>query len=487
METDNSSLTVKEVATMLPRHSASIRDQLSTLRRQFLQGGDLPFTDVLTEGAISESLAALTGWLDRIFPPLVTLWVFLAQVLSADHSCRAAVARLLAHRLARGQGPCSPRTGAYCQARRRLPESFFADVARSVGRRLDDQAERRWLWQGRRVYLFDGTTVTMPDTPENQAAYPQVYNQKPGLGFPIARLGALISLACGAVVHLGFCCYAGKGQGEVSLLRRLWDVLRPGDVVLADRLTANWATISMLQGRGVELVSRLNKAHRKADFRRGRRLGADDHVVRWAKPTSIRSLDWQAYKAMPESITVREARVRVTQPGFRTRSIVVVTTLLGPEQASKEELASLYRARWNNELDLRSLKSAMQMGELRCKTPEMVRKEVWAHVLAYNLIRTMMAQAAARHEIPPRSVSFTGALQTLEAFQPLLEFGAADGDASRSQLCQELLDAIASHRVADRPDRYEPRLKKRRRSYYDWLTEPRAKTKRKMAKGFTGK
>src|SRR5262245_30620118 len=189
METNNYSLTAKEVATMFSRHAASLRDQLCTLRRQFLQDGDLPFTNILTEQLIAQALAALNGWLDRIFPPLVTLWVFLGQVLGADHSCRAAVARLLAHRLARGQGPCSTRTGAYCQARQRLPESFFADVACSVGRALDDRAQRRWLWQGRRVYLFDGTTVTMPDTPENQAAYPQVYNQKPGVGFPIARGG----------------------------------------------------------------------------------------------------------------------------------------------------------------------------------------------------------------------------------------------------------------------------------------------------------
>jgi hypothetical protein len=360
-------------------------------------------------------------------------------------------------------------------------------VACSVGRALDEKAERRWLWQGRRVYLFDGTTVTMPDTPENQAAYPQVYNQKPGLGFPIARLGALISLACGAVVNLGFCRYAGKGQGEVSLLRRLWDVLRPGDVLLADRLTANWATILLLQQRGVELVSRLNKAHRQADFRRGRRLGAEDHIVRWAKPTSIRSLDRETYRALPEFITVREARVRVTQLGFRTRSVVVVTTLLDPRQVTKEDLAALYRARWNVELDLRSIKSAMQMGELRGKTPELVRKEVWAHILAYNLIRTVMAQAAAKHDLPPRSLSFTGAMQTLEAFQPLLELGAADDAAGRLRLYQDLLDAIASHRVADRPDRYEPRVKKRRRNHYDWLTEPRAKIKRKMAKGVNKK
>src|SRR6516162_958604 len=239
----------KEAARMRQCNQERFRQQVQFLRRQFLQDGDLPFIDVLTEAAISQALATITGWLDRIFSPLVTLWVFLSQVLSAEHSCRAAVARLLAHRLSRGQRPCSAETGAYCQARQRLPESFFADVACSVGRRLDAQAERDWLWKGRRVYLFDGTTVTMPDTRENQKAYPQVYNQKPGLGFPIARIGALISLACGAVVNLGFCPYAGKGQGEVSLLRRLWDTLRPGDILLTDALLGNWATIVFLRAR----------------------------------------------------------------------------------------------------------------------------------------------------------------------------------------------------------------------------------------------
>jgi len=468
------------------RHStqARVRRQVQFLRRQFLQDADLPFTDVLTEQTIIQALASVTDWLDRIFSPLVTLWVFLGQVLSADHSCRAAVARLIAHRLARGQRPCSGETGAYCQARQRLPETFFGEVACSVGRALDARAEQRWLWKGRRVYLFDGSTVTMPDTPENQQAYPQVYNQKAGLGFPIARIGAITSLWCGAIINLGFCCYAGKGQGEVSLLRRLWDVLLAGDVLLADSLISNFTNICLLQARGVELVSRLNKAHRKADFRRGQRLGDDDHLVRWFKPTSIRSLDWKTYKALPEYITIRETRIRVRQPGFRTRSLVVVTTLLDAQHTTKEDLATLYRARWNNELDLRSIKATMQMRELRCKTPELVRKEVWTHILAYNLIRTIMAQAAATHDRAPRSVSFKGTMQTLEAFQPLLEFGATD-DAGRLELYHDLLEAIASHRVGDRPDRYEPRLKKRRRNYYDWLTQPRAEMKRKMAKGFT--
>src|SRR5918911_2489210 len=252
----------KEAPTVRYSNSGSVREQVGFLRRQFLQGGDLPFTDVLTEDVIAQALASISGWLDRVFSPLVTLWVFLGQVLGADHSCRAAVARLITHRLAQGQRPCSAQTGAYCQARKRLPESFFRDVACPTGRALEANVDPRWLWKGRHVYLFDGTTVTMPDTRENQQAYPQVYNQKPGLGFPIARLGALISLACGAVVDLGFCRYAGKGQGEVSLLRRLWDVLRPGDVLLADRLTANWTNMVFLRQRGVELVSRLNKAHR---------------------------------------------------------------------------------------------------------------------------------------------------------------------------------------------------------------------------------
>src|SRR2546421_9320578 len=217
-----------------------------------------------------------------------------------------------------------PRSFREQSALLRRPEAFFSAAACAVGRALDARAERRWLWRGRRVYLFDGTTVTMPDTPENQAAYPQVYNQGAGLGFPIARVGAVISLACGAVVNLGFCQYAGKGQGEVSLLRRLWDVLRPGDVLLGDRLMSGWVGMHLLKERGIDTVSRLS-AHRRADCRKGIRLGKDDHLVVWRKPTSIRSVDRRTYNALPDSITVREARFRVGQPGFRTRSTVILT------------------------------------------------------------------------------------------------------------------------------------------------------------------
>jgi hypothetical protein len=461
------------------------RQQVSFLRRQFLQDGDLPFTNVLSQEIVAQALTALdVVWNDRIYTPLVTLWVFLGQVLSADHSCRAAVARLIAHRVSQGQRPCSSETGAYCQARKRLPEKFFSAVTCLVGRALDSKVDPKWLWKGRRVYMFDGTTVSMPDTAENQKAYPQNIAQKPGLGFPIARIGTITSLACGAILNLGFCRYAGKGQGEVSLLRRMWGVLSPGDILLADSLLSNWTGIVMLKQRGVELVSRLNKAHRKADFRKGTRLGKDDHIVRWRKPTSIRSVDWKTYKSLPEWLTIRETRIRVEQPGFRSKSIVVVTTILDPEQATKEDLAFLYRARWSHELDLRSIKITMQMDILRCKTPELVHKEIWTHILAYNLIRTITAQAATKHGVEPRTISFKGAIQTLEAFQPVIAMQGECDPAFRRQLYRQLLDAIAVHRVADRPDRFEPRRRKRRPKPYDRLMKPRHEAKRDILNGF---
>jgi hypothetical protein len=354
-------------------------------------------------------------------------------------------------------------------------------VARLVGRNLDAQVDRRWLWKGRRVCLFDGSTVSMPDTVENRREYPLAYNQVPGTSFAPARIGAIISLSCGAILNLGVCRYAGKGQGEVSLLRQLWEVLRPGDVLLGDRLMSGWVGMYLLKQRGVDTVSRLS-AHRRADFRKGKRLGKDDHLVVWKKPTSIRSVDRATYNALPDSITVREVRFRVEQPGFRTRSVVVVTTILDPEQASAEELASLYRARWNNELDLRSIKITLQMDLLCCKTPELVRKEIWTHVLGYNLIRTVMAQAAAGEGVEPRSISFKATLQVLEAFRPLIAYHDDRDEVDRAELYEQLLEAIAIHRVADRPNRFEPRMTKKGPRGYESLKRPRKEVKLQMLK-----
>ncbi len=260
------------------------REQVRFLRRQFLQDDELPFSDVLSESAVAQALKALDDvWLDRIYSPLVTLWVFLGQVLSADHSCRAAVFRLIAHRLSQGKRPCSAETCAYCQARQRLPEEFFSNVARRTSSALESNVDSQWLWRGRRVYIYDGSTVTMPDTPENQRAYPQNVAQQPGLGFPIARIAAVFSLACGAVLDLGLCRYAGKGQSESALLRTLWTIFRPGDVVLGDRLMCAWVELVMLKLPGIDSVCRFT-SHRRADFRREKRLGQGDHIVIWPKP-----------------------------------------------------------------------------------------------------------------------------------------------------------------------------------------------------------
>jgi hypothetical protein len=459
------------------------QQQMSFLRRQFLQDGDLPLSNILSEEIVSQALTAISAcWLDRIYSPLVTLWVFLGQVLSADHSCRAAVARLIAHRISRGQCPCSSETGAYCQARKRLPEKFFSDVARQTGRTLETVVDPQWLWKQRRVYVYDGSSVSMPDTPENQHAYPQPIVQKPGLGFPLARFSAVFSLACGAVLDVGICRYAGKGQSELGMLRTLWNLFRPGDVLLADRLMCSWTEMLMLKQRGVDCVCHFT-SHRKADFRRGKRLGNGDHVVKWVKPPKPRSIDREAYNVLPEFLMIRECRVRIEQPGFRVKSLVVATTLLDANEFTKDDLAQLYRARWNAELDLRSLKQTLQMDILRCKTPELVRKELWTHILAYNLIRTIMAQAATKHDIEPRSISFKGTVQTLEAFQPVIALQGEHNSGFRKNVYEHLLDAVANHRVADRPDRYEPRRKKRRPKPYDRLMKPRWQAKRDMLNG----
>lgn len=458
------------------------RQQVRFLRQQYLQDGDLPFIDVLSEQIVAQALTALQAfWIDRIYSPLVTLWVFLSQVLSADHSCRSAVARLIAHRISQGQSPCSAETSAYCQARKRLPEAFFSEVARQTGRALEAKVHPDWQWKGRRVHIFDGSTVTMPDTPENQEAYPQPIIQKPGLGFPLARIAAVFSLASGAVLELAMCRYAGKGQSELGTLRTIWNMFHPGDIVLADRLMCSWTDMVMLKQRGVDMVTALSKC--KADFRRGKRLGPGDHIVDWPKPNSIRCVDRKSYHMLPDFLTVRETRVRVEQAGFRTRTIIVVTTLLDTEEITREDLARLYRSRWHAELDLRSLKQTMRMDILRCKTPELVRKEIWTHILAYNLIRTIMAQAAATHSIEPRSISFKGAIQMLEAFQPVIAILGQLNYEFRMQLYRQILNAIAIHHVADRPDRFEPRRKKHRPFHYGCLLKPRDETKRDMLKG----
>jgi hypothetical protein len=451
--------------------------QVSFVRAQFAQVSGLPFSEVLSASLVACALKEHSiRWLETIYTPLVTLWVFLSQVISADSSCRAAVARLVAYLSAQGEKPCSSRTGAYCTARKNLPEGFFAQLVRGSGAALAKKATTEWLWKGREVLVFDGSTVSMPDTPANQAAYPQPRSQQPGVGFPLARIAAVFSLACGTVLDLGICRYRGKGQSELGLLRQLWQRFRSGSILLADRYICSYFELALLRQRGIDSVSRLHQ-QRLVDFRRGQRLGPDDHCVEWLKPRRPEWMDQATYDSLPATMSMREARLQVRRPGFRVRELVVATTLLDAETFSREDLVELYRARWHAELDLRSLKETMHMDVLRCKTPELVRKEIWTHLLAYNLIRTVMAQAAVQHGIQPRTISFKGTLQTLQAFHPMIQQATASGLGT---LYKDLLNALLNHRVGDRPDRYEPRARKRRPKPYPLLMVSRAKARKAL-------
>jgi putative transposase len=430
--------------------------------------GELYFAALLAEdrihAAFGQARALWQGW---IYTPTVTVWVFLSQCLSADHSCRDAIAGLLSWRLGRGLTPCSADTGAYCAARDRLPEEACVNLLRETGREAEALAPPEWRWRGHRVLCVDGSTVTLPDTPDNQQDYPQVPGQKPGCGFPIVRLVVLFSLAVGAVVESAMGKYQGKQTGENSLFRTLHERLNEGDVVLADRYFSGWFDLALLVVRGVHAVVRKHQ-RRATDFRVGRRLGVDDHVVQWPKPPRPAWMSEAEYAALPETLSVRELRVRVQQRGFRTRELVVVTTLRDVEKYSAEEIARLYRRRWQAELNLRSLKIVLQMDHLRCKTPHRVRNELRMHLVAYNLIRQVVAQAALASGIEPWTVSFKGALQTLNRILPLL-----DTSLSTADWCEVLIRAIATWQVGNRPDRVEPRVKKRRPKPHPLMLRPR--------------
>jgi hypothetical protein len=446
--------------------------QLQTLRTQFALGDGLAFADILPAQRVERALREeQVHWRERVYTPVLTLWAFLSQVICKDGSCRITVARVLAWLVSQGEPACTPKTDPYCKARRRLPESLLRRLTRESGRDLCEQAPPPWRWRGRRVKVADGTTVSMPDTKANQAEYPQSRSQKPGLGFPLARLVVVFCLATGTVLEAALGPYRGKRTGENALLRTLADGFDPGDVLLFDRYFGGWFDIALWRQRGVDVVGRLHQL-RRADFRKGRRLGASDHVVCWPKPPRPEWMDKKTYASLPDELSVRELAVRVEPAGFRTKNLVVVTTLLDDEAFPPRELACLYRMRWHAELDLRSLKVVLGMDVLRCKSPEMVRKELWAHFLAYNLIRGVMARAAQESGLCPRTLSFTGALQTMKEFaKPLLYTKGGHAEALRE--C--LLIAVASHRVGDRPDRVEPRARKRRPKDYPQLRGPRHK------------
>jgi len=463
--------------------SSTLKYRFRPVLSSFLQPEGLPFASVLSEERIEQvfheagALSAAAEQ-DAVYTPAVTLWAFLSQVLfkGEQRSCLAAVSRVMVFLVALGQKACSKNTGAYCRARAKIPTAVIRRLTTEAATIAEKNLPEEFLWLGRHVKIVDGFTVSMPDTVKNQEAYPQAATQKAGLGFPLARCVALFSLATGMALDLEIGPYSGKQTGETALFRELTARLESGDLVLADCYYCSYFMIALLQELKVDFVVRLHQC-RKADFRSGKCLGKKDHVVRWDRPRKPTWMDEATYARIPKSIEVREVEVQVDKPGFRPDSFVVVTTLTDADRYTAHDIRDLFRKRWLVEQDIRALKCNLGIDVLRCQTPEMVRKELWVALLAYNLIRQTMLQAALQGDVSPRNLSFTHALQTIASswqLMPLLNpvAQAAQIAAALKGLCQQL--------VGRRPDRVEPRAVKRRPKPHDYLTKPRAEARAEL-------
>jgi hypothetical protein len=448
------------------RAQSELHQRRSQIKRRAKSTEAVEFFNLLTSTELLETTEALLPeHRERLYPPTVALAMFMRQVLEADGSCQKAVNGWAAQRAADGLRPCSVRTGGYCRARQRLPLEMVSALTRQTARLLSQKALAPWLWRGRTVKLVDGTGLSMPDTPQNQAVYPQPSTQAPGVGFPLARLVMVICLATGAALDTAIGPHQGKGSGELGLVRGLLDGFVPGDVMLADALYCNYFLIAALMAKGVDVLFEQNGS-RITDFRRGQSLGTRDHVVRWPKPAS--RPEWmtpEQYANAPDAITLREVKVAHR---------VLVTTLLDHRCVSKDDLSQLYARRWNVELDLRNLKTTMGMDVLSCQTPQMNEKQLWVHLLAYNVIRLLMAQAACNAGVDPRGLSFKHTVQLWT------EWSARGLSSAKDR--QRLFALIVQCTVGHRPGRTEPRMRKRRPKPYPWLKVPRAQARLKIQK-----
>ncbi|MEE9295150.1 MAG: IS4 family transposase [Phycisphaerae bacterium] len=454
-------------------HRRCNKNEFDTVAEPFVQSNGLPFSDVLNAEWIQYVFceeSALFGQ-DDIFSTQIVLWAFLAQTLrdGKGAACAAAVADIATYLLQTGQRPPSGDTGDYCRARAKLSLPALQRVVGESSRQLERDADASWLWKGLHAKLVDGFTFTMPDTPENQAAFPQLHSQSPGVGFPIARACTVMSLATACVCDMAIGPYQGKQTGENALLRGMLDTFDEGDVIVFDRYYCSFMMLAMLSLGGVHVCARLHQL-RPIDFHRGRRLGKDDHLITWTRPAKPAWMSDEEYERMPDTLTLRELRFDVIVPGRRTETITVVTTLTDAEAFTKEDIAELYGFRWNVELDIRAIKQTLGLDHLRCKTPEMVRRELWVMLLAYNLIRKVIVTSAALHGKQPRRLGFTLACQTVLASWMLL---STESCSNVRAMHVTMLAHIAANEVANRPGRIEPRVLKRRRHRYPLMQRPR--------------
>ncbi len=448
-----------------PLHQVHVATKHSLAPLQALWG---PLLDSLLSGAKTPSGCNSRH---RLWPVPLTFWTFLSQVLCPGSSCREAVRKAAAWLRATTGQILSDQDSAYCQARSRLPLKLLFKIWRTVCRQLEQRSIHRWL--GLEVFIVDGAECQAPDTSANQERWPQPASQKPGCGFPHIRFLSLFSLASGALLRLKI---ASSAISEQKLLAKLWGTIPPESVLLADRNFCGYAQLALIRQRRVHFAFRL-QALRPRDMRIGRRLGKDDRLIRWPKPClRLKSVTPQQLAALPASLELRVLRFVVGIPGFRTRIVYLATSLTDPQLYPLEKLAELYRFRWQIELCFRHIKITMQMQYLRCKTPEMIIKELLMHCISYNLARHLMLTAAQTYHAPPQRLSFKGTLDTLRHWACAL-CRVDQRPRKKNNFLAQMLYAIATDRVPDRPDRVEPRAVKRRRKHYPLLNKPRTKMK----------
>jgi hypothetical protein len=449
--------------------------RVQILKDKFNQSLGLPFKELLPESVIRLAISELKiKYKKRLFDPFITLWAFLSQVLDTDKTCHNAVSKIIAHLAGEEVEVPSTDTSGYCQARVRLPEKLLEKLFNSTAQNLEEKVTEEYLWCGRNVKVIDGSTVSMPDTVENQKEYPQSSSQQPGCGFPIAKIGVIFSLVTGAATAL---CIDVLNTHDIKLARRLYSFLKPNDVLLGDRAFCAYADMVTITKLGCDAIFRKHQS-RTTTMRKGKIVGDCDRLVTWYKPKSCpKGLNKDEFLALPSSITVREVYYYVVIPGFRTQQVSLITTLLGKATYSTLEIVGLYGKRWDVELDLRHLKTTLGMDVLRCKSPSMVRKEIYVYLLAYNLLRSLMWSAGTTYTTPPLRLSLQGTRHHLINFIPKL---LAANSTKRLQIYRTLLKVIAHKAVPDRPGRSEPRVRKRRPKIYPLMTKPRHELRKQL-------
>jgi hypothetical protein len=445
--------------------------QIKQHKKSLFENNNISLNDILGSKKCQQIVGECRDFRERIYTPLKTLFIFIKQVLNPDKSCKNAVADLVAERLITEGEIVSTNTGSYSNARKRLPQQMIGELVRETGKSSGKKALTGWRVFGRSLKGVDGSSVIMPDTKENQEIFPQQKVQKKGVGFPIARIVVVMSLTVGTVLDYAIGAFKGKGTGESSLLRSIFDCIEQDDILLGDRYYPSYFFISDVIIKGADGIFR-GQAQRSYDFRKGKSLGKKDHIVEWHKPKKPEWMTPEAYEGYPKQITVRE---------FKVNGKIYVTTLLEYKKYHKKELAKIYELRWQLEINLKSIKETMNMDMLSCKTPEMVKKEIGIHFLAYNFIRIIMAEACDRHNAIPNEVSFKGTVQLLNRFMP--HFINSNNKQNKTMYA-ELLKYIVKNKIGNRPGRIEPRRVKRRPKPFDILNRPRfiekAKLERKL-------